>query len=304
MQKPLILSLIVSLSALGLSASSVMSLSASSVMSLSASSPTLLAVGDIATCGNLGAFITAGIIQKELKKIPNSKLAILGDIAYERGTDAEFKCYDAAYGQFKDITYPSPGNHEYYTPNATGYYKYFGTRAGDPKRGYYTYKLGNWRIYALNSNCNYIGGCDANSPQVKWLKQTLLQNPSQCSLAYWHHPRFSSGRHGNTSFMQDIWATVAKAGVEVVLAGHDHTYERFAPLDSSGNPNPKGTQAFVIGTGGRSLYAFINPHPHSQVKQNSSLGVSKFGLEPNGYSWEFLAADGSDFKDSGNGKCY
>ena len=296
MQKPLILSLVIIVSAL--------SLSASSVVSLSASSPTLLAVGDIATCGNLGAFITAEIIQKELGKNPNGKLAILGDIAYERGTDAEFKCYDAAYGQFKDISYPSPGNHEYYTPNASGYYKYFGTRAGNPKLGYYTYKLGNWRVYALNSNCDFIGGCDANSPQVKWLKQTLLANPSQCSLAYWHHPRFSSGRHGNTPFMQDIWAVLAKAKIELVLAGHDHTYERFASLDENGKPNLKGIHSFVIGTGGRSLYAFTNPHPHSQIKQNTTLGISKFVLEPNGYSWEFLAAKGSDFKDSGNGKCY
>jgi acid phosphatase type 7 len=270
----------------------------------STSSISLLAVGDISTCGNLGAFITAGILQNQLEQNPNSKLALLGDIAYERGTEAEFKCFDAAYGQFKNISYPSPGNHEYYSPNATGYYAYYGSRAGNPKQGYYTYKLGNWRIYALNSNCDSIGGCDKNSPQIKWLKQTLLSNPSQCSLAYWHHPRFSSGRHGNAAFMQDMWALVAKAGVEIVLSGHDHTYERFAPLDSSGKPNPKGTRAFVIGTGGRSFYAFSNPQAHSQIKQNSSLGVTKFVLEPNGYSWEFIAASGSNFKDSGTGKCY
>jgi acid phosphatase type 7 len=296
MQKFLLISLLIFLSTL--------SFSASSVVSSRASSPVLLAVGDIATCGNLGAFITAGIIQKELGKNPNGKLTLLGDIAYERGTDAEFKCFDTAYGQFKNISYPAPGNHEYYTPNAAGYYTYYGTRAGNPKLGYYTYKLGNWRIYVLNSNCDFIGGCDNNSPQVKWLKQILLTNPSKCSLAYWHHPRFSSGRHGNAAFMQDIWAVLAKANTEIVLAGHDHTYERFAPLDSSGKPNLKGIRSFVVGTGGRSFYAFSNPQPHSQAKQNSSLGVNKFTLETNGYSWEFMSAKGTDFKDSGTGKCY
>ena len=104
--------------------------------------------------------------------------------------------------------------------------------------------------------------------------------------------------------MQDIWTVLASANIEIVLSGHDHTYERFAPLDANGKPNPKGIRSFVIGTGGRSLYAFSNPHPHSQSKQNSSLGVSKFTLEPNGYSWEFIAANGSDFKDNGTGKCY
>lgn len=267
-------------------------------------SPTLIAVGDIFTCGNSGAYTTAGIINGVLKNQPDSSLAILGDIAYERGTNTEFKCFDAAWGEFKTRSYPVPGNHEYYSPNAAGYYSYYGTRAGDPKRGYYSYTLGAWRILALNSNCDAIGGCDTKSQQMAWIKKDLAANKTLCTLAYWHHPRFSSGTHGNAEFMQDIWAELAKAGVDLVLNAHDHTYERFRPLDSSGQPNAKGIRQFVIGTGGRSLYAFKNPNPNSVIKQNTSLGVGIFRLEPKGYRWEYKAERGSSFKDSGIGQCH
>ncbi len=267
------------------------------------SGATLLAVGDISTCDSLGAFITAGIVQAQLLEQPSAKLALLGDIAYERGTDEEFKCFDTAWGKFKSISYPVPGNHEYFSDNAAGYYKYFGTRAGDPKRGYYTYTLGNWRMYALNSNCQAIGGCDTSSPQAKWLQKTLLENPRACTLAYWHHPRFSSGHHGNNDFMQDIWAILAKSGTELVLAGHDHMYERFKPLDKAGKPNPKGIRSFVIGTGGRSFYEFKNLNPNSAAKQNTELGIVKFQLEPNGYSWAFISAKKNGFTDTGRANC-
>ncbi len=268
------------------------------------SGATLVAVGDIATCGQLGQFVTANITREIVKAIPNAQIALLGDIAYERGTTDEFQCFDAAWGEFKAITNPVPGNHEYFTANAAPYYAYFATRARDPKRGYYTYKLGDWRIFALNSNCAAIGGCDQNSVQVKWLKKTLAANPSQCSLAYWHHPRFSSGSHGDQIFMQDVWAVLAKAGVDVVLSAHDHTYERFKPLDSNGKVNPKGTRAFVVGTGGRSLYAFKKPNRNSQIKNNNTLGVLQLTLNTSSYEWQFKTPTGSSFTDSGTASCY
>ncbi len=271
--------------------------------SYSAPTPVLLAVGDISTCGNLGSSITANIIKMQLEKHPQAQLALLGDIAYERGTTEEFKCFDAAYGTFKSISYPTPGNHEYYTQNASGYYDYYGTRAGNPKRGYYQYKLGTWTILVLNSNCAAIGGCKKNSPQAKWLLEQLQANRTACTLAYWHHPRFSSGRHGNTALMQDIWSILAKAKVDVVLAGHDHIYERFKALDSSGKPNLKGIRSFVIGTGGRSFYPFLNPNLNSAKKQNSELGIAKFILEPNAYRWEFISAIPRGFTDQGSAKC-
>jgi acid phosphatase type 7 len=264
------------------------------------SSKQLLAVGDIFTCGSPVADITAQMVRDLLT--PDTRVALLGDIAYERGTDAEFACFDAAWGDLKPRLAPVAGNHEYYTPNAAGYYRYFGALAGNPKRGYYSYTMAGWQILVLNSNCQAIGGCDAKSPQMAWLRQQLAKN-SQCTLAYWHHPRFSSGVHGNSVFMQPMWAALANAKVEVVLSAHDHTYERFARLDAAGKPSPNGILSFVVGTGGRSLYAFKNPHPHSAIKQNSSLGVLDLRLSGGGYTWRFVAQPGSSFTDSGSGVC-
>jgi acid phosphatase type 7 len=272
-------------------------------VALSQSSPPskqLLAVGDIFTCGSPMAGITAQMVRGLLT--PATRVALLGDIAYERGTDAEFKCFDAAWRDLKPQLAPAVGNHEYYTPNAAGYYRYFGSQAGDPKRGYYAYTLVGWQVLVLNSNCQAIGGCDETSPQMLWLRQQLAKN-AQCSLAYWHHPRFSSGVHGNAAFMQPIWAALAAAKVEIVLSAHDHTYERFRALDVAGKPNPSGIRSFVVGTGGRKLYEFKNPHPHSAVRQNSSLGVLKLQLFEGGYTWQFVAQPGSSFTDSGSGVC-
>jgi acid phosphatase type 7 len=260
----------------------------------------LLAVGDIFTCGSPVAGITAQMVRGLL--LPDTRVALLGDIAYERGTDQEFACFDAAWGDLKPRLAPAAGNHEYYTPNAAGYYRYFGALAGDPKRGYYVYTMAGWQILVLNSNCPAIGGCDEKSQQMLWLRQQLAKN-AKCTLAYWHHPRFSSGVHGNAAFMQPMWAALAAAKTEIVLSAHDHTYERFERLDAAGKPSATGIRSFVVGTGGRKLYAFKNPHPHSAIKQNSSLGVLDLRLSAGSYTWRFVAQPGSSFTDSGNGIC-
>jgi acid phosphatase type 7 len=230
----------------------------------------------------------------------------LGDNQYEYGELANFQAsYDPTWGRVKSITYPVAGNHEYYRDQAQGYYQYFGTRAGDPEKGYYSYDLGKWHLIALNSNCSKIGGCDLNSPQSQWLKEDLEVHPTQCTLAYFHHPRFSSGSHGNNPQMETLWDILDQAGVELVLSGHDHHYERFAPQDAQGNLDQvHGIRQFVVGTGGRSHYVVKNVQPHSEVSNSDTYGVLQLTLHSDGYSWQFLPVAGSTFTDQGRDRCH
>jgi acid phosphatase type 7 len=270
----------------------------------SASSTVLIAVGDISSCTSDQDEVVAGMVGQLLKANQNAKLALLGDIAYENGTAAEFKnCYDPAWGKFKPRTYPAPGNHEYNSANAAPYYQYFGTRAANPSQGYYSYDLGRWHLVAINSNCGAIGGCGQGSPQLEWLKQDLRTSTAKCTIAYWHHPRFSSGRHGDHSAMQEIWAALAAAKVELVMAGHDHTYERFTRVNAAGQRDPNGMRSFVVGTGGRAFYGFSRPNDRSVVKNNDTYGVLKLTLGASGYDWKFIGQPGSRFSDSGSDIC-
>ncbi|HEV2730943.1 MAG TPA: metallophosphoesterase, partial [Terriglobales bacterium] len=215
--------------------------------------PVLVGAGDIASCDDLsGAEATAKLIDK----IPGTVFAV-GDLVYPAGSDEQFaKCYNPTWGRFKDRTRPAPGNHEYHSDGASGYMRYFGAAAGDPKRGYYSYELGAWHIIALNSECAEVGGCDTASPQGRWLKQDLEQHPAGCTLAYFHTPLFSSGRkHGNNPTMKPLWDALYHAGADVIINGHDHDYERFAPMSDAGRVDEAaGIVEFVAGTGGRSHY--------------------------------------------------
>jgi calcineurin-like phosphoesterase family protein len=229
----------------------------------------------------------------------------LGDIQYEVGAvDAFEASYDASWGRVKSVTRPVPGNHEYHTAGAAGYFEYFGAGAGDPTKGYYSYELGNWHVVALNSNCEAIGGCDAGSAQERWLRADLAAHPSRCTLAYWHHPRYSSGRHGSDSSYVAFWQALVDADADLVLVGHDHDYERFAPQDARGRRDlERGIREFVVGTGGKNLRPFTRVSPNSEARDATSLGVLELTLGADAYEWRFRAAVGS-FTDSGSASCH
>ncbi len=258
------------------------------------------AAGDIAYCGSTGHGATAAL----LDSIAPTRVLALGDLAYTNGTDAEFAdCYDPSWGRFKAITNPSPGNHEYNTPGATGYYNYFGAAAGDPAKGYYAFDLGAWRIYALNSNCSVVP-CGAGSEQEQWLRADLAAHPQSCLAAFMHFPRFSSGAvHGSIPVVSSLWNALYDYRADLVLAGHDHTYERFTRLHPTGTIDlERGIRSFVVGTGGRGLYAFGTPVTGSEAR-SMTLGVLKLILRDGGYDWEFVPVAGSSFTDRGSDTC-
>jgi hypothetical protein len=269
--------------------------------SAEAATAVLVGAGDIANCSTPGDERTA----KLLDAIPGTVFTV-GDNAYPNGSAADFKnCYEPTWGRHKARTKPSVGNHEYHTSGASGYFGYFGTKAGDPSKGYYAYNLGDWRIYSLNSMCEKVGGCGATSPMIQWLKADLAANPKRCIGAYWHHPLFSSGDHGNQAKMRPAWDALYAAGADVVVNGHDHDYERFAPQTPSGVLNwQKGIRQFVVGTGGTGLYSWGTIKPNSQVRNNKTWGVLKLTLEPNKFHWKFVPEAGKTFSDSGSDACF
>jgi acid phosphatase type 7 len=264
-------------------------------------SPVFVGAGDISSCNNDHDEATAGLLDGI-----EGTVFTLGDNAYGEGSEEQFaSCYNPTWGRHLDRTHPAPGNHEYRTPHAAPYFAYFGEAAGDPSRGYYSFDLGEWHIISLNSNCDDIGGCDEGSKQLTWLQQDLTAHPAQCTLAYWHHPRFSSGEHGNDADVAPLWDALYDSGAEVVLSGHDHTYERFAPQDSTGAPDPEaGVRQFVVGTGGAGLYDFVDIQPNSELRNNETFGVLKLTLHPDSYEWEFIPAEGATFTDSGSAMCH
>jgi hypothetical protein len=261
----------------------------------------LVGAGDIASCQLEGDSATAAL----LDGIDGSVFA-LGDNVYDRGTAEEFaECYTPTWGRHKARTFPTPGNHEYLTEDAAGYFAYFGAAAGDPDEGYYSYDVGSWHIVVLNSNCFAVGGCDAGSEQAAWLREDLRRNSTDCTLAYWHYPRFSSGTHGGTLEMAPIWAILHNAGAEVAIAGHDHLYERFALQDAAGRPDPvRGIRQFIAGTGGASLYDFGEIAPNSEVRRNDTHGVLVLTLHSDRYDWEFVSTDRDGFVDEGTSGCH
>lgn len=278
---------------------------------MAADGPTrfVAAAGDVATCGSGQQAATAALLDALFPpgmRADAGVLAVLGDNAYEAGTKQEYEvCYHPTWGRHKTRTRPAAGNHEYATPGASGYFDYFGAAAGDPTRGYYSYELGAWHVVVLNSNCDAVGGCEAGSPQEAWLRADLTAHPNLCTLAYWHHPRFNSGAvHGNATFMRDVWQALMDHGVELALAGHEHLYERFAPLDADGAPHPQGVRSFVVGTGGRAFYKFSAPQPGSEARDNRTFGVLWLTLRPDGYDWQFVPAAPGTFSDAGSALCH
>lgn len=264
--------------------------------------PVIVAAGDIANCINEEDFLTAYLIDA----IDGPVLA-LGDLAYEAGSPAEFRdCYDPAWGRLKERTRPVPGNHEYGTQGAEGYFSYFGDIASPREpgctrdcQGYYSYDLGAWHLIALNSEI----AMNAGSPQEQWLRADLAAHPTECTLAYWHRPRFSSTRPNNV-VAHDLFQALYDYGADVLLVGHDHVYERFAPTGPSGQlEQERGIREFVVGTGGAPLYDFRFIQPTSEVREHETWGVLKMTLRPTSYDWEFIPIPGQTFTDSGSAPC-
>jgi acid phosphatase type 7 len=261
----------------------------------------LVGAGDIADCGSSGDAATASLINS----IPGTVFT-LGDNAYGSGSAKQFRhCYGPTWGRFKARTRPAIGNHEYETKGADGYFDYFGKSAGPRGKGWYSYNAGAWHVVVLNSNCNTVR-CDRGSEQERWLRADLADHKNRCTLAYWHHARFvSDSVHGNHSDLQHFWEALYDYGAELVLSGHAHVYERFAPQTPWGKADPDhGIRQFVVGTGGSTLYRFRSPRPNSEVRNANTFGVLKLTLHDGGYDWKFIPKAGKNFQDSGHGSCH
>jgi acid phosphatase type 7 len=261
--------------------------------------PVVLAgAGDIALCGSnlTNAFATASLLDGI-----EGRIFTAGDNTQATGSsDDLINCYGPTWGRHRSRTFPSPGNHDVATANGAPYYSYFGANAGPAGLGYYSYTHGAWHVIALNSNLSMRSG----SPQANWLKADLEDSDAACTLAYWHHPLFSSGPNGNTSAVRDAWTILYDHGVELVLNGHDHLYERFAPQDASGRLDlARGIRQFTVGTGGAYLSKVERLQANSEL-QASTWGVLKLTLRNSGYDWQFLAVPGARFTDIGSAPCH
>jgi hypothetical protein len=273
------------------------------VFALQAADPVLVGAGDIAECNTTQDSATAALLDSI-----EGTVYTLGDNVYPAGTTTQFTdCYAPTWGRHKVRTRPAPGNHDYYTDGATGYYTYFGTAASPLEtdcerdcKGYYSYDLGAWHIIVLNSEI----AMSAGSAQEQWLRTDLAAYSNDCTLAYWHKPRFSSGQHGNAEGTQALWEALYAYQADVVLNGHDHNYERFAPQNPSGQADQtQGMRAFVVGTGGTDLRAFAAIQPNSEVRNDSTFGVLKLTLHPQSYDWVFVPIAGQTFTDVGSDTC-
>ena len=292
------------------------------VASRAAADPVIAAAGDIACSPSSSSFNGGAGTSTKCRQRYTSNLLVnaglsgvlaLGDEQYETGTFSSFtKSYDPSWGRLKPITYPAPGNHEYLTSGAKGYFDYFNGvgnftgRAGDRNKGYYSFDIGAWHLIALNSSdhCQYVA-CGKGSPQETWLRSDLAAHPTSCTLAFWHHPRFSSGHDGSASFMQPIFQDLYDANADVILGGHAHDYERFAPQDPKGQlDKSRGIRQFVVGIGGAFFTAFGSRIANSQVRSNSTYGVLMLTLHPTSYDWRFVPEGGKSFTDSGSDSCH
>jgi hypothetical protein len=265
----------------------------------------LLAAGDIAECDAQGDEATARLLNAN----PKATIAALGDLAYPHGRDKDFaRCFDPSWGQFKDRIRPATGNHDHATEDARGYANYFGSRGGPVDRYYYSYELGDWHVAVLDSDCWRVGGCGPNDPQATWLRRDLRDHPARCTVAYWHRPPFSSGRYGdpkNTDRVRPLWRVAVEEGVDIVLTAHEHSYERFVPMDPDGGRDDEGTRLFVVGTGGGNLRKYHRPPlPTTVVRNDDTWGVLRLTLRAGGYDWKFLPVPGRRFTDAGTGSCH
>jgi acid phosphatase type 7 len=261
----------------------------------------LVGAGDIGWCGLPWAAETARLVDS----IPGTVFTV-GDNAYMKGTAREFAdCYDPFWGRFRSRTFPSPGNHEYESAGAFPYYAYFGANAGPPGRGYYSYELGAWHVISLNSEPEPRFSRDSRAAQMDWLRADLeAARGTACTAAYFHHPLYSSGPNGPQPHMRDIYRALYEFDVDVVIAAHDHLYERFAPQDAEGQLDlARGIRQFVVGTGGATPYQIGRRAPNSEAIA-SAHGVLKLTLRAEEYLWQFIPVPGTPVSDSGQERCH
>lgn len=279
--------------------------------------PVIAAAGDIA-CDPRSKFLNTPNACRDretsdlLADLDLTAVLTLGDTQYENGTLQKYRTiYDRGWGRFKEITRPAIGNHEYQIPGASGHFDYFNGvgafsgPAGDRDKAYFSFDVGSWHVIALNSVCDAVGGCQAGSVQEQWLRADLAAHPTRCTLAYWHHPRFSSGQETSSTRFTHFWRALYEAGADVVLAGHAHDYERFAPQTPTGEADPLfGIRQFVVGNGGKFLYDFETPQPNSEARDATSMGVLKLTLRAGGYDWRMIPEARGGFTDVGSGACH
>lgn len=264
----------------------------------------LVGAGDIADCRSTRADDTARLVEAVLARSAQAVAFTAGDNAYDNGALAEFtKCYAPTWGRFVDRTLPVAGNHEHHTPGAAGHYGYFGKRAGTAKEPWRAITKGAWKVLLLDSNCGEVGGCAPDSPQARWLATELSRTPkAKCTVAIWHHPRFSSGLHGNDARTAPLWKMLDDAGAELVIAGHDHHYERFRALRSDGAVDDDGLVSLVVGTGGRQAYPLGFEAKGSLVRARGTYGVLVLFLDDDGYRAFFVDTAGRVL-DEARGRC-
>lgn len=284
--------------------------------------PVIAAAGDIG-CDptnkdfNAGAGTTDACAARAtsdiLVELHPAAVLVLGDEQYPCGDTGAFTAsYDPTWGRVKAVSRPVPGNQEYNQDagcsidgQARGYFDYFGKAAGNAGEGWYSFNIGSWHVIALNANCDAIGGCDAGSPQEAWLKNDLTADTALCTLAFWHQPRFGSGSHGNDLSTAAFWDDLYAANADLVLNGHDHGYERFAPQDPGQQPDSEhGIREFIVGTGGEDHGSIHEVQPNSEVQNADTFGALELSLHPAGYDWLFAPVAGSTFTDSGSGTCH
>lgn len=264
---------------------------------------TIVAAGDIGQCfggpaAGSGAAKTAALVGSQ-----DGLVLTLGDHAYEYGSPEEFAhCFDPTWGAFKSRIRPAPGNHDYYTDGAEGYFGYFGAQAGPDRRGWYSFDHAGWHFIALNT----LTDVSAQSPQYAWLVADLAQSAdTACTIAFWHYPAFNSGAaYGSVLAMRPFFAALQAAGVEMVLSGHEHIYERFAPQKADGTLDlERGVRQFVVGTGGHTLNPLGPPIANSEFRQNTTMGVLRLTLRDGAYDWQFVPVGGGAPLDAGTGTC-